>query len=268
MAGTSIPKRLGRMGFTLVELLVVIAIIAILAGFILPALMASQRMARETDCMARLKEFGNAIALYQTDYDKYYPYWLSSMLKTEIGNQKEMYKCPLDKTLGTQGGRPDWITSASQYAETNDMDATLPANTTGGFTTYDLAQLTGVDYYGKFSISARPTENSRDKDVQACSYLYEFSQELCSWYGASYPGLGLNSTWQQVKMYEAGSKTSDVDNNTVTGSKVPIIRCFWHLEDIASGQLQDTRPEHQHVVNLRVPFAVNKSPTDRWWIEK
>lgn len=52
-------------GFTLIELLVVISIIALLISILMPSLSRAREQAKGVHCLARLKEFGNAIAAYE-----------------------------------------------------------------------------------------------------------------------------------------------------------------------------------------------------------
>ncbi|MCO6436489.1 MAG: prepilin-type N-terminal cleavage/methylation domain-containing protein [Phycisphaerae bacterium] len=51
--------------FTLIELLVVISIISLLISILLPSLSRAREQGKSVHCLARLKEFGNAIAAYE-----------------------------------------------------------------------------------------------------------------------------------------------------------------------------------------------------------
>lgn len=56
--------------FTLVELLVVIAIIALLLSVLLPSLRSAREQGRRIVCMSNLKQIGNALHLYENEYNQ------------------------------------------------------------------------------------------------------------------------------------------------------------------------------------------------------
>jgi prepilin-type N-terminal cleavage/methylation domain-containing protein len=62
-----------RRGFTLIELLVVIAIIAILAAILFPVFAKAREKARQTSCLANVKQLALAMLSYCQDYDESFP---------------------------------------------------------------------------------------------------------------------------------------------------------------------------------------------------
>ena len=66
---------MGRKGLTLIELLVVIAIIAILAAILFPVFARAREKARQTSCLANLKQSALAVHMYAQDYDERLPTW-------------------------------------------------------------------------------------------------------------------------------------------------------------------------------------------------
>lgn len=62
-----------RQAFTLIELLAVIAIVAILLGLLLPMLGGAMERGRRTQCMAHMREWGNALNQYLSDRQGVFP---------------------------------------------------------------------------------------------------------------------------------------------------------------------------------------------------
>ena len=60
-----------RRAFTLVELLVVIGVLALLAALLFPALAQARARARQATCASHLKQLGQAVALYASDFERF-----------------------------------------------------------------------------------------------------------------------------------------------------------------------------------------------------
>jgi type II secretion system protein G len=74
-------------GFTVVEMLVVLAIISILAGILIPALLAAKKRAKIQATKAELTQIKTACETYQTHFGDYPPSTLSGWEKVNDTNQ-------------------------------------------------------------------------------------------------------------------------------------------------------------------------------------
>lgn len=200
-AATRKPRR--GAGFTLIELLVVVAIIAILAALLLPAVTKARERGRQTHCENNLRQFSMSLVIYRDDHKGRHPDWLSS-LYPNYTQYTNMYVCLSDASAGSDGSKPDNAPPGEiggQYAETDD--------------------------------------NKGRHGINACSYLYEFNAEHCSWGWAAYLGADLDQvdrngdrdvSWQEAKVYQLDNgDTSHPD--AYDESSFPIVRCFHHWDE-------------------------------------
>ncbi|MGC8667643.1 MAG: prepilin-type N-terminal cleavage/methylation domain-containing protein [Chthonomonadales bacterium] len=65
-----------RAAFTVIEMLVVVAVLGILLGLVVPAVVAARENGRIAGCQSNLRQRGQAMALYMSDYDGIYPFGL------------------------------------------------------------------------------------------------------------------------------------------------------------------------------------------------
>ena len=150
----------GVSGFTLIELLVVLGVIAILFSLLLPALAKSRLAATKLACMSRIRDLGNLVALYTAEHDEKFPnamgdgpdvqnnpdqwqkytFQVYSTFPREpwlswagLNGLSEILYCPANRVwpnnlsdTSDAGSEPDYMLSASVFAQTKYFDPDLP----------------------------------------------------------------------------------------------------------------------------------------------
>ena len=117
--------------------------------------------------------------------------------------------------------------------------------------------------------------------IERSSYMYEWTQEKCSW--------SQEGTWYENKIDEldptyracgcppypkSGNEYHNDDevfdetcpNVVPTASRVPIIRCFWHVGSTRSSAAIGFNSTDIQVNNLRINGNVSNSTPREWWI--
>jgi prepilin-type N-terminal cleavage/methylation domain-containing protein len=187
-------KSVKAKGFTLVELLAVISIIAMLMGILMPALAATQRLARKTICKLNLHNCGLAFRIYLDDnknvmpFAAYFPTLpsleeqelnlkpIGTVLAKYIGDPKVL-KCPADTYI------PD------EYHNTNstyfqEAGSSYQYNTGLGGIKLNGAQITFSCKGRSFTVLSRAVDVMRDYDSfhgeegQAGSVMYLYADAM------------------------------------------------------------------------------------------
>jgi prepilin-type N-terminal cleavage/methylation domain-containing protein/prepilin-type processing-associated H-X9-DG protein len=85
-----------RRAFSLIELMVVIGIIAILIGFLMPALSTARRQAKSVQCQSNLRQVGQALVMYAGNWKGWiFPPALDSSMPREERWPTQVFKPPL-----------------------------------------------------------------------------------------------------------------------------------------------------------------------------
>ncbi len=157
-------------GFTLIELLVVIAIIAILIALLLPAVQQAREAARRTQCKNNLKQFGLAIANYESTY-KMFP-MTSPQLSASQGFSPQARLLPYFDQANLQS-----LLDFSQQAWTGPYNALIP---NPNFVTA---------YATPLSLMLCPSDGAPSQNTGYGGYIYAGNNYMMS-YGS---GTGVNN---------------------------------------------------------------------------
>lgn len=210
-------------------MLVVIAIIVLLASLLFPAINSALLRARQTKCMANLRNFGVA---WNTNYlevissphgnqmDAVFP-WLSAMVPDFIDSA--VLRCPADSSGGRYGSKPE-------------EDPDFFAIDSQGFTETD----------DNLNNPASGMHAARNPDVKFNSYMYEFNDADISWGWSGYI-LGSSDqsyatqgqididqdgriTWGEAKMIQLAFGDT-FSHKGYDRTQFPLVRCFHHFKD-------------------------------------
>lgn len=150
-----------QVGLTLVETLVVIAIIAVIAGIILAALAQARESARQTDCASNLRQIGQALHMYASDWDDYSPPFST---RDRSGGTDQLFV----KAIGSYvRGSGIWFCPSDRYLGQEDAPEAAADHRLTSYATYPCEVL------GSLRIEGTPSES-------AATILFAYDDETAA----------------------------------------------------------------------------------------
>jgi len=238
-------------GFTLIELLVVILIIGLLGSALVVSVQSGYKQARQTNCKSNLRQFGVALTIYRGEHDDVTPPWLST-LYPEYVDTKAVYVCRADTKSGRGEPRPDTLTSQTNVGKNE------------------------IDNNKAFWDNEVGTHADRNREIEACSYLYEFSAAPTTWKVPSRtstpPGYCMRDYKMDQMRYGDNGNKSETTGQPMpySASDIPIVRCYHHFRDqkiigYANESMKQSNRTSKNFMTINVAYAGNVFVGPLWW---
>jgi hypothetical protein len=217
----------------------------VLAGLILPALQNAQDEAKVASCINNLRQVMLGMEVYRTDFNGHFPLYLAQIYDNGQVPVKEVFLCPMDWNKGVEGARPATFGTGSEQLENADRD--------------------GTGYKAKTALVNGMLHETDAVDELLSSYLFEFSLYPTDWDNST--------SWLDFKngQLKDGVLVHENDccgagNNSPAGSEVkigwiPVVRCFWHLENIDT---QKPTSSAEPVIDITNFFNIRPRDNARW----
>ena len=240
-------------GFTLIEMMVVICIIAVLASALTVSVRSGYKQARQASCKANLRQFGVGLTIYRGEHENRVPDWISNLYPDYV-DARGMYVCQADDNQGKDTPRPLRLVEIKKAKNETD---TSP-----------------------FWDNEKNSDATRNKTVECCSYLYEFSHAKApsswwssvAWPGGQKPGGSLTMGQYKTAQMQYGDDSSKVTGVYVpySASRIPIIRCYHHWRDQMIWGYNDAKAKEsgratRQYITLNVAYAGNVFTGPLYW---